>query len=114
MKDPNAPASEASSVSHREPGVHPRPPDLRPPSSLRAVRRASDYKAYIELASLQMARDRQRRIRAALRGQMARCTRRIEQIEREAAALKARIEQNEASSSAEEPADPTSGFEYRY
>lgn len=92
------------------PRAHPRAPSLRPPSSLRAQRRDSEHKVYVELAALQMARVRQRRIRDALSEQVDRCTRRIEQIEQESAALKAHIERTETSSGAPD----ADGFEYRY
>lgn len=103
-----APTNEKQRVRNR---THPRAPSLRPPSSLRAQRRDSGHKVYVELAALQMARVRQSRIRDALNEQVARCTRRIEQIERESAALRAQIERSEASSS---DASNAEGFEYRY
>ncbi len=107
MNEP-APTNDNQRLGSR---AHPRAPSLRPPSSLRVQRHDSDHKVYVELAALQMARVRQSRIRDALSEQVARCTRRIERIEQESAALKAHIEGAGASSP---DAPDAGGFEYRY
>jgi hypothetical protein len=62
-----------------------RPPITRPPklqSTTRPQRQgqAPSHEVYVQIATLQMARVRQQRIRTALQGQVDRCTKEIAQL----------------------------------
>lgn len=95
----------------------PRPPSTRPPSSGDGVQRRS-HEAFVQIASLKMAKTRQKRIRAALQDQMASATAEIERIDRKIEELyeKVGLTQEEGADDADAPRSPANGngFQYQY
>lgn len=107
-----------SSSQTRHPRINrPRPPSTRPPSSADAGRQGR-HKVFVQIANLQMAKARQKRIRAALQDQVETCNQEIDRINQQIEGLyeKAGIE----PSNEEEDVEPRSsssqeeGFEYEY
>lgn len=116
----------------RPTGAHPRqdrptPPSTRPPSTRPPTLRSQSapgsggqpgHEAFVQIANLQMARDRQQRIRSALQSQVDRCTQEIEQIDAKIRALYDRVgleprdEDAAPTPNADQPDDD--GFEYEY
>jgi hypothetical protein len=94
----------------------PRPPSTRPPSSAAAVQHRS-HEVFVEIASLQMAKARQKRIRSALQDQVESCTEEIQRIENKIQSLydEAGLEPND-DTDAPSAASPSGkeGFEYEY
>jgi len=77
MSKPMPPSSIPPRTSGRT--TPPRPPSTAPPN--RALGRSSaGHEVFVRIANLQMSRVRQARIRAALQGQVDRCTANIESI----------------------------------
>jgi len=88
---------------------------MRPPSTAPRPERAS-HEVYVQIANLQMARSRQKRIRRDLKGQVDRCTREIESINARIQSLYDRagleyVEPDDRPAPAEQSDD---GFEYQY
>ena len=103
----------------RPPGRHPRhnpprPPSTQPPSTAAGNQRRS-HEVFVQIASLQMAKARQKRIRAALQGQVESCNDEIERIESKIRGLY----QEAGLEAKDDPAPPSTapgeeGFEYEY
>lgn len=94
----------------------PRPPSTQPPSRSGEDRRS--HEVFVQIASLQMAKARQKRIRSALQDQVETCNNEIERIEQnirslyDEAGLEARDEDDDAR--AKPPSNGDDGFEYEY
>jgi uncharacterized protein (DUF305 family) len=108
--------SRPSSSPSNQPRLNrPRPPSTRPPSSADAARDQS-HEVFVQIANLQMAKARQKRIRAALQGQVDTCTQEIERINQKIAALydEAGIEPADDEADGPTPSGREDGFEYEY
>jgi uncharacterized coiled-coil protein SlyX len=93
----------------------PRPPSTQPPSTAAGQQRRS-HEVFVQIASLQMAKARQKRIRAALQGQIETCNEEIERIEEKIRGLyeEAGLEQRDEAADPSPPAPGDDGFEYEY
>jgi hypothetical protein len=93
----------------------PRPPSTRPPSSADAVRHQS-HEVFVQIANLQMAKARQKRIRAALQDQVETCNQEIERINRKIDELydEAGIEPSDDDGDGPTLSPGGEGFEYEY
>ena len=110
----------SNSNGTRPPGRHPRhnpprPPSTQPPSTAAGQQRRS-HEVFVQIASLQMAKARQKRIRAALQGQVEACNDEIQRIESKIRGLydEAGLEQREEEGDPPAPAPDDDGFEYEY
>ncbi len=83
---------------------------------MRSLSTQEPHTLYVRMANLQMARTRQQRIRAALQAQVNDCTQRIQEIDDKVEAIKAEIQQAEASRRPKPSSDGSAdgGFEYEY
>lgn len=84
---------------------------------MRSLASQEPHTLYVRMANLQMARTRQQRIRSALQAQVNDCTQRIREIDKKVDAIKAEIQETEASrrsSSAGNASADDGGFEYEY
>jgi len=93
----------------------PRPPSTQPPSRGEGTQERS-HEVFVQIASLQMAKARQKRIRSSLQDQVDTCTAEIERINDKIQALygEAGLEaQDEEERSASRPTGED-GFEYEY
>jgi uncharacterized coiled-coil protein SlyX len=108
----------------RPQGAHPRhdppkPPSTRPPtSSLDASRAGQSHEVYVQIANLQMAKARQKRIRDSLQKQVATCEEEIAEIEQKIQALydRAGLEPKNPDDrpAPEVQSGGDDGFEYEY
>jgi len=105
-----------SSSQARHPRTNrPRPPSTRPPSSADASREGA-HEVFVQIANLQMAKARQKRIRAALQDQVETCNEEIERINRKIDELydTAGIESSDEEGGGPSPSAAEEGFEYEY
>jgi hypothetical protein len=108
--------SRSSSAPSNQPRFdRPRPPSTRPPSSADATRNQS-HEVFVQIANLQMAKARQKRIRAALQDQVNTCTREIKRINQKIDELydEAGIEPSDDEADGPTLSAGNDGFEYEY
>lgn len=108
----------------RSTGAHPRadvpkPPSTRPPtSSLDASRSGQSHEVYVQIANLQMAKVRQRRIRDSLQRQVESCEQEIASLEQKIQALyeQAGLEPTDPDDRTDPrlDAEDDNGFSYEY